>query len=209
MIVASASSAASCTTPVPPAPGATGAIDGLIINATTGQPLVGANVDILNAAGALVLRVTTDENGEYTADGLPVGCYTVVARQPGFQAGSLPDVCVADDQETNADLELQTEAAGAPGQPGTPTPTVMPGTPTPTATRAATATPVTPLPTATPVTPAPTATAVPTATPVVPGLPSTGAGGAARSTSAAAIVVLTGLLILTLAGYSARRHRRV
>lgn len=72
------------------------AVTGRVLNAS-GQPVVGARVDVLGTPGATL----TKENGEFTIAGLPSGTQSLVVRQIGFAPEE-----VAVDLSTRAPAEV-------------------------------------------------------------------------------------------------------
>lgn len=67
-----------------------GSISGIVSNAQTGTPIIGANVEvrIVDSSGAVIATVLTDENGEYIVNGLAPSIYTVVVSAPDFQTNA-------------------------------------------------------------------------------------------------------------------------
>ena len=62
-----------------------GSISGTIVDATNGQPIVGATVSL---SGLLSLQTTTDENGQYFFTDLTPGTYMIEATKTGFTSDS-------------------------------------------------------------------------------------------------------------------------
>src|SRR5882762_8991738 len=63
--------------------GATGAIGGSVID-TTGAPISGADVQIINASTqSIVRKLQTNSDGDFVATLLPPGTYIVVVNKPG------------------------------------------------------------------------------------------------------------------------------
>ncbi|MFW0779053.1 carboxypeptidase regulatory-like domain-containing protein [Rossellomorea marisflavi] len=67
-----------------------GTISGVILDAQTGSPIAGANVQIrvLDAGGSLVATVQSAPDGQYVLGNLAPGVYTVVASAVDFQTNS-------------------------------------------------------------------------------------------------------------------------
>lgn len=83
--------------------GVTGKISGVVEDANTGEPVVGATVKIEGAN----LVTTTDEDGEYFMIGVPVGKYAVVVSHIGYEIISKEGVRVLLDLTTPVDFSLQ------------------------------------------------------------------------------------------------------
>ncbi|KGX88751.1 hypothetical protein N781_09540 [Pontibacillus halophilus JSM 076056 = DSM 19796] len=64
-----------------------GGIAGEVLNAQTGIPIIGANVEVrfIDSSGAIVATVFTDEDGMYRANDLAPGFYTLVYGAEDFQ----------------------------------------------------------------------------------------------------------------------------
>ncbi|HET8643004.1 MAG TPA: carboxypeptidase regulatory-like domain-containing protein, partial [Pseudonocardiaceae bacterium] len=88
--------------------GPTGTLTGLVTNATTGAPIVGATVAV---TGPVNRNTTTDNTGRYTMT-LPVGTYTATASAFGFvsQSGS---VSITQNTTTTRNFALTPAAAGS------------------------------------------------------------------------------------------------
>jgi 5-hydroxyisourate hydrolase-like protein (transthyretin family) len=69
-------------TPEPPASG----LACLVIDATTGEPIVGAEVDVVDQDGNILTTLTSDENGLCALTDIPDGAYALVASAPGYNA---------------------------------------------------------------------------------------------------------------------------
>ena len=82
-------------------------LNGLVTD-TTGAAIVGASVEVRNAAIQGFLRTaTTDKDGAYTVTNLPPATYTVVVSSPGFKSLTTESVTlfVAEKRSVNARLE--------------------------------------------------------------------------------------------------------
>ncbi|MGB5892647.1 MAG: carboxypeptidase-like regulatory domain-containing protein, partial [Ignavibacteriaceae bacterium] len=86
--------------------GTTGKISGKIIDATTGEPLIGANVIIMGTN----LGAATDFDGNFFIINIPPGKYEVKASIIGYNAVLIQKVNVSVDQTTKLNFELQEEA---------------------------------------------------------------------------------------------------
>lgn len=93
---------------IPDLPGGTtapGKIHGTVTDAATGFPIPNAQIGIRSVSmGAL-----TNEQGEYSIEGVPAGTYAVVARIIGYRELQ-KSVTVADDQTVAADFALEKSA---------------------------------------------------------------------------------------------------
>jgi TonB-linked SusC/RagA family outer membrane protein len=84
---------------------APGKIQGSVTDASTGFPIPNAQIGIRSISmGAL-----TNEQGEYSIDGVPAGTYSIVARIIGYRELQ-KSVTVADDQTVTADFALEKSA---------------------------------------------------------------------------------------------------
>jgi Carboxypeptidase regulatory-like domain len=69
-----------------------GRINGAVKDAATGLPLASVELDVFDAAGALVARTSTDVSGAYTATGLATGSYYVRTWVGGYMNALYRDV---------------------------------------------------------------------------------------------------------------------
>ena len=92
---------------------APGSISGIVTNAQTGTPIIGANVQVrvVDSSGAVIATVLTDGNGQYVVNGLAPGIYTVVVSEQDYQTNSAT-VQVISNQTTDGSIALQPD----PGQ---------------------------------------------------------------------------------------------
>jgi hypothetical protein len=86
--------------------GTTGKISGKITDATTGEPLIGANVIIMGTN----LGAATDFDGNFFIINIPPGKYEVKASIIGYNAVLIQKVNVSVDQTTKLNFELRVEA---------------------------------------------------------------------------------------------------
>jgi hypothetical protein len=68
-----------------------GSITGTVFDAATREPLIGANVVILNT----ILGAATDRNGRFSIENIPVGTYALRASMIGFSSSVQTDIVVA------------------------------------------------------------------------------------------------------------------
>ncbi|WP_282137851.1 carboxypeptidase regulatory-like domain-containing protein [Rossellomorea aquimaris] len=90
-----------------------GSISGIVSNAQTGTPIVGANVEvrIVDSSGAVIATVLTDNNGEYVVNGLAPSIYTVLVSASDFQTNAAT-VQVTSNQTVDGSIALEPD----PGQ---------------------------------------------------------------------------------------------
>jgi large repetitive protein len=90
-----------------------GSISGIVTNAQTGTPIIGANVQvrIVDSSGAVIATVLSNENGQYVVNGLAPGIYTVVVSAPNYQTNAAT-VQVSSNQTIDGSIALQPD----PGQ---------------------------------------------------------------------------------------------
>jgi outer membrane receptor for ferrienterochelin and colicin len=86
--------------------GTTGKISGVITDATTGEPLIGANVVLKGTS----LGTTSDVDGNYVILNIPPGVYTLVVSFVGYQQVQVQSVYVTVDLNTSIDVILQVAA---------------------------------------------------------------------------------------------------
>lgn len=82
--------------------GETGRIRGRVVDAKTGEPLIGANVVIEGT----MLGAATDVTGEYLISNVPAGKQTLVVSYVSYQAQRRSDVLVIVDQTITQDFRL-------------------------------------------------------------------------------------------------------
>ncbi len=84
-----------------------GGIEGKVVDAATGKPIVGVNVFLESPA-----RVTkTAEDGRFVFSDLAPGSYTLMASLAGYFPTRVKDVLVKSDSITYIDLQLYSTAA--------------------------------------------------------------------------------------------------
>ena len=81
-------------------------IKGKVIDKSSGEALVGANVSVAGST----LGAATNVNGEYTILNVPVGVYTVKATFVGYAPVTISNLRVNNDLATYQDFALQSEA---------------------------------------------------------------------------------------------------
>jgi outer membrane receptor protein involved in Fe transport len=84
----------------------TGSITGVVVDAETGETLIGANVVI---EGTLK-GAQTDLDGRYTLANLEAGTYSLVVSYISFTKQTITGVVVVEGQATRLDIELQPES---------------------------------------------------------------------------------------------------
>jgi hypothetical protein len=85
--------------------GTTGKVAGKIVDAKTGEPLIGANIVILNTS----LGGTTDIEGQYFVINIPPGKYDVKVSYIGYRSEIVKEVVINVDRTTYMDFQLQSE----------------------------------------------------------------------------------------------------
>lgn len=87
-----------------------GRIQGKVVDASTGEPLVGVNIIV----EATELGSATDEYGKYLVPFVPVGTYQVTASYIGYNTITKKDAVVSSNQTTNLDFQLSLEIVPMP-----------------------------------------------------------------------------------------------
>jgi hypothetical protein len=82
-----------------------GSIVGLVTD-PAGARVPGAQVTVTNLAANQSISVTTDEQGQYAADLLRIGTYSITVEKPGFQKAVQPAVDVGVNQTARVDIAL-------------------------------------------------------------------------------------------------------
>jgi hypothetical protein len=85
-----------------------GKITGVVKDASSGEPVVGANVVIEGT----MMGAAADEKGVYLILAVPPGTYNVVASAVGYARGIVRGVRVSSDQTVTLDISLRAEAVG-------------------------------------------------------------------------------------------------
>ncbi|MDZ4699211.1 MAG: TonB-dependent receptor [Rhodothermales bacterium] len=85
-----------------------GAITGVVVDAETGETLIGANVLIEGTATG----TTTDFDGRYAIHALDAGMYSVVFSYIGYNSVTVSGVEVVADETVRVDITLSAEAIG-------------------------------------------------------------------------------------------------
>ncbi len=88
-----------------------GAISGLVVSATDGNPIAGAQVQVWSRTGNAAARGETDRTGMYHIAGLRTGEYLVAVEAKGFQSEFFDNVQTRD-QATPVKIEAPHETAG-------------------------------------------------------------------------------------------------
>ncbi|WP_270182938.1 carboxypeptidase regulatory-like domain-containing protein [Alkalihalobacillus sp. CinArs1] len=83
-----------------------GRISGMVFDEVTGNPVVGANVNILDSNGLVIATTATTTGGSYLVGGLEAGSYTVSATKASY-ARKTAGAIVEPDQTTTVDLFLK------------------------------------------------------------------------------------------------------
>ncbi|MCL4511697.1 MAG: TonB-dependent receptor [Bacteroidetes bacterium] len=99
-----------CSLSVASFAGTTGKIAGVVKDASTGEPLVGATIQIQGTT----LGAATDINGRYFIINIPPGTYTVRAYAIGYTPVLESNVQVNIDLTTQLDFSMKEEAVGLP-----------------------------------------------------------------------------------------------
>jgi outer membrane receptor protein involved in Fe transport len=84
---------------------ASGKIKGKVVDAGSGEPLVGANVVVVGTS----MGAASNVSGEYTVLNIPAGTYTLKTSYVGYQAVTLSNIRVNDDLTTDANFQLPAE----------------------------------------------------------------------------------------------------
>jgi|UniRef100_A0A7C6AGA5 hypothetical protein len=83
----------------------TSKIVGKVLDDSTGEPLIGANVIVEGTAPEY--GAATDEKGEYLIPFVPIGVYSVTATYLGYEKETLRNVVVTSDKITTLDFRLK------------------------------------------------------------------------------------------------------
>ena len=104
MLFATVALAVLCAAPV--SAQSDGRITG-VVRDTTGAPMPGATITVLNPVTGVARTVTTGADGAFTADGLAAGIYTVSAELKGFAKVTRKEVRVVSGSPAAADFMLE------------------------------------------------------------------------------------------------------
>ena len=91
--------------------GTTGKISGVVADAATGEPIIGANVVLKGTS----LGSTTDIDGRYVIVNVPPGKYSLVVSYVGYQQMLIQSLSVSIDLTTTFDVKLQPAAVEVEG----------------------------------------------------------------------------------------------
>ena len=91
-------------TPVTAQTPATGQVAGVVADSASGQPLSGAQVNVVGTT----LGAQTNAEGRYTIPRVPAGTYTLQVRRLGFQPREIPRVVVAAGATVTVDVRMRT-----------------------------------------------------------------------------------------------------
>jgi hypothetical protein len=87
-----------------------GGLTGAVVDAS-GAVLVGAKVQLTGDGNGISLTTTTQRNGVYQFQNLPVGTYTLVFTEPGFDAVRVPSVPVQENRTATINGKLKVGSA--------------------------------------------------------------------------------------------------
>jgi hypothetical protein len=82
----------------------TGSLSGVLIDAVTREPLIGANIQF---AGEFSRGTSTDASGRYRIDNIPSGIYTIRFSYLGYEPFFAADVVIRSNRTTQLDIGLQ------------------------------------------------------------------------------------------------------
>jgi outer membrane receptor protein involved in Fe transport len=86
--------------------GSTGKVTGKVVDATTGEAIVGANVVIVGS----MIGANTDVDGRFSIIGVPIGAQTIRVTFIGYADLLIKDIKIAADQTTPLDVKLSSSA---------------------------------------------------------------------------------------------------
>ncbi|UCF20461.1 MAG: TonB-dependent receptor [Gemmatimonadota bacterium] len=89
-----------------PALAQVGSLGGRVVDAESGQPLIGATVALIAGAGRTVRTATASANGEFVLTGVEPGRYSLVCSALGFEERRLDGVRVGDSPVALGDVAL-------------------------------------------------------------------------------------------------------
>ena len=80
-------------------------VKGIVKDADTEFPLIGANIEIVLKDGQIA-GTSTDLDGKFVLNAIPVGRYTVAISYLGYLTSTLPNVVVNSGKETYLEIAL-------------------------------------------------------------------------------------------------------
>jgi len=83
-----------------------GTVTGTVTNVSTAALIQAATVEILNGESTVIATATTNENGVYEAENIPVGTYSVKFTATGYDVLTVADAVVSDATTTTVDAAL-------------------------------------------------------------------------------------------------------
>lgn len=86
----------------------TGKITGKVINASTGQPLGGASLKLVNKN----ISKAADLNGQFSFTKLEAGTYSISCSYTGFQEKIVDEIIVKDNENTDINISLENKLSG-------------------------------------------------------------------------------------------------
>ena len=86
----------------------TGKITGKVINASTGQPLGGASLKLVNKN----ISKAADLNGQFSFTKLEAGVYSISCTYTGFQEKIVEEIIVKDNENTDINISLENKISG-------------------------------------------------------------------------------------------------
>ncbi len=87
--------------------GSFGSVQGKILDAETGEPLIGANVVVIGEGGSQKGGASTDKEGNYTIEGVPAGTYDIKATYIGYQEKKITGIRVSSGQIEFIDIQMR------------------------------------------------------------------------------------------------------
>ncbi len=87
---------------------ASGKIKGKVVDAGSGEPLVGANVLVVGTS----MGAATNVSGEFTVLSVPAGTYTLKTSYVGYQVITLSNVRVNDELTTESNFKPSRRGSG-------------------------------------------------------------------------------------------------
>src|SRR5579872_2574570 len=84
----------------------TGILEGAVTDAS-GAAVPNATVKLTNEATGVIIPSTTNAQGYYRIEGLPIGVYDIAVTQPGFKVSSIKGITVDATAEVRRDISLE------------------------------------------------------------------------------------------------------